>query len=352
MRPVLPHLALVVVVPVLFLWGKDPHQGTVGAGTIPLIHHWLTQPRVLVTFWSLLLLPLEQNLDYDFRLSTTPLDPAFLGAVLVLVGILGVAVWARRRLPVFSFGILFFFVAIAPTNSLLPFVDFIAERHVYLPMAGFCLAFVALLSLLADRIPKLRRFIIGATLFYALCLGLLAVARNRVLANPLALWQQTAQASPNKGRPYLNLGVHLMQRGKLEQGLRALRRAEKLDPEHPRIQYNLGAYWERRGDLVRAELAFGRATIRATNPMYSRALARVLGRQGAAAYQASDLERAHAYFSRAAKVDGGYVKARFNLAVTLRALGRLIPAREALEEVLRQEPGHKKAQRILGELSR
>ena len=80
------------------------------------------------------LLPVNLNADWDFPISRTLFEQ---GAVFVLSCLLALAALAwhyRRRFPLAGYGYFVFLVLLAPTSSILPIKDPIADRRMYLPM--------------------------------------------------------------------------------------------------------------------------------------------------------------------------------------------------------------------------
>jgi len=186
----------------------------------------LTQFRMYFLYLRLLIVPFGLNADYDIQPSRSLFEH---GSWLALAGILALAgaAWNfRRRAPLASFGVLFFFLALAPTSSFFPLLDYAAERRLYLPSAGF---FLALLGLAAARWggSRLLTAAVGATLaVYAVGTH----ARNRVWQDPLALWQDASVKSPGKWRAHNNLGYEYSQRKKFVEAIGAFERAAELAP--------------------------------------------------------------------------------------------------------------------------
>ena len=72
----------------------------------------------------------------------------------------------RRRFPLASYGFFVFLLLMAPTSSILPIKDPIAERRIYFSMLGLLLIVVDLLA----RVKWERRVLVGA------CAGVVLLA--------------------------------------------------------------------------------------------------------------------------------------------------------------------------------
>ncbi len=100
----------------------------------------VTQFNVLVVYLRLFFLPMGQSLDYLYSFSrgffhgTTPYAFAF------LVFLAGSAVWFRKRLPLFSFAVFWFFITLSVESGIIPIRDALFEHRLYLPLFGLSLA--------------------------------------------------------------------------------------------------------------------------------------------------------------------------------------------------------------------
>lgn len=154
-----------------------------------------------------------------------------LGA-LALVTAVDFALASFRRRPALAFGVLWFFLWLAPTNSLLPRLDVANDRQLYLPLAGVA----ALVAALAERRPP-RRVAVGV-LAIALALAAATHARNRVYASETAFWRDVAAKSPHNGRAWNNLGWALSLEDRDAEAAVAFSRALALDPADVRAAVN------------------------------------------------------------------------------------------------------------------
>jgi hypothetical protein len=209
----------------------------------------LTQINAICHALTLFFFPTRLNFDHDlpvFRSLTQWPIPVCLG---LLVGMVAVALWNLRRRPLLAFGVLWFFICLLPTNSLIPRYDILSERNLYLPSIGI---FVAAVSLLEAVISKLasRRSNLATALLKSTCVVLAAglliatVGRNRVYANEVTFWSDAARKSPRKARPHNNLGYALYEAGDVDRALSEFRIALSLDPESTSASENLRRVWK------------------------------------------------------------------------------------------------------------
>jgi tetratricopeptide (TPR) repeat protein len=166
-----------------------------------------TQCRVFFLYLRLLFLPVSQNFDYDWPWSPGHFD---LGAFTLFLVILGLAVIAwrlRRRFPVGCYGFLIIVLLLAPTSSIIPIKDAIAERRLYLPMLGF----VLLACELTIHLSREATSTIALACAVILAASMATYQRNKAWTSEVALWEDTVTKSPNKLRGYSHLVHGLVQ---------------------------------------------------------------------------------------------------------------------------------------------
>ena len=120
----------------------------------------LTQFRVVLYYLTLLVYPHPSrlNLDYDFPISKTLLDPpTTLISILIIAGLLGYSLWTAKKRPILSFCILWYFGNLVIESSIFP-LEMVYEHRLYLPAVGPFILF----SLLTVRgIDRLKAKIFG-----------------------------------------------------------------------------------------------------------------------------------------------------------------------------------------------
>jgi len=312
----------------------------------------MTQVRVLAFFVLLSLFPLQHNFDYHFRITRHPLDGEFLLALLFLLTLSWLAWRYRSSHKPAAFAWLWFLIALAPTNSLVPFKDFVAERHLYFALMGLAL-FLASLASNFNALPTKPWLARGSqitTALFLILLSSLTIARNHVLAHPLELWRQTTLRSPRKARPHLNYGILLLRSGQLQKGARHLHLADRLKPKNAETYYNLGVLYERLNQSKRALTYFRKSFELRRKKSTLRSLAKMHNRLGRRAYGQGRIAAAIGHFQEALRRDPSYRFARFNLTICYVKQRRFSKARSQLTTLLASQPQHHKARAWLHKL--
>jgi len=134
---------------------KPPPTSSVYVDTssISRYEYLLTQFRVIWTYIRLLILPVNQNVDYNYPLShglLTPITTLF-GGIGIIVFLTSAVLFFKRMRSV-SFFIVWFFLMLAPTSSVAVLPDVIFEHRLYLASAGFFVIFTIALSRASDII--------------------------------------------------------------------------------------------------------------------------------------------------------------------------------------------------------
>jgi hypothetical protein len=114
--------------------------------TFTLSERVLTQFRVVLYYLTLLVLPLPSrlNLDYDFLLSKSILDPpTTLVAIVLVLGLIGYSFWTARKRPLLSFCILWYFGNLVIESSIFP-LEMVFEHRLYIPAIGPFILFALL----------------------------------------------------------------------------------------------------------------------------------------------------------------------------------------------------------------
>ncbi len=164
-----------------------------------LLERVLTQFRVLVVYLSQLLVPIQLRMGFfhdDFTLSTGLFSPitTFISAILI-VAFVSSAVVFRRKLPLVSFGILFFFISHAMESSIFG-LELMFEHRNYIGSFGIFLAIFAIVATLADDWKTTA----AAAFIGISCVAILTWQRANTWSTPASLYEYAYKAHPDSQR--------------------------------------------------------------------------------------------------------------------------------------------------------
>jgi tetratricopeptide (TPR) repeat protein len=225
-------------------------------------HYLLTQPLVLLYYASSLFLPIHLSADTQWPLVVSPLDlrvlagAAFLAAAFALAWITS----RRRDTQPIAFGVLWFFVALLPTSSIVPLAEPMNDHRMYFPFVGLILAVVWAVGLIGRPLAA-KRPIAAAGLAIA-CVLMLAYGtrqRNAVWHSEESLWLDATIKSPDNGRALMNYGVIQMGKGNYRVADEYFERALPLTPRYAYLHVNLGVLKAALGQRAEAERHFRQA---------------------------------------------------------------------------------------------
>ena len=143
----------------LLLWGER-YINVIIEGyrfrTFTMSERVLTQFRVVLYYVTLLIYPHPSrlNLDYDFPISKTILDPpTTLISLLIIAGLIGYSIWTAKKRPILSFCLLWYFGNLVIESSIFP-LEMVFEHRLYLPAVG---PFILFSLFMVRGIEKLKR---------------------------------------------------------------------------------------------------------------------------------------------------------------------------------------------------
>ncbi|NNL77454.1 MAG: tetratricopeptide repeat protein [Desulfobacterales bacterium] len=338
----------------------------------------LTEFRVVIFYISLLLWPQPSrlNLDHDFAISfslTNPVTTLF--SIAAITALIAAAIIIARREPLLSFSILWFFGNLVIESSVIG-LELVFEHRNYLPSMFAIAALVSLVFRYLKRswLPAVSLCIVGI-LFTAW-----TFERNRVWADEITLYQDSAEKSPQKARPHNNLGAALSRRGRLPEAIDQFRAALRIKPDYADAHYNLGYALARQGNLEEGIYHFAEAlrlqpnNVKAHNNMgvalalqgqYPQAIdhfeaalkiypkdADVHNNFGYTLKKQGKLDAALQHFSAALKIDPEHTDALNNFGHVLMSRGQHEAAARYFSRALEINPGYQEARRNLEEVKR
>ena len=246
-RDVMPHLALVAaatvlavtVLPYAWLLRATLEHRSIGANL-------LTQANGVSYLIGQLMF--FDRLNADPMLPTVAgLNAAALGRGSLLLALLACGLTQLRRRPALAFGVLWFFVWLAPTNSLIPREDVANDRQLYLALAGPAwLLSLGLIRIIRTLPPSARPLVIALfAVSIATLLGSATRERNRVYDNEIGFWRDVIAKTPRNVRALNNLGMAYAVACRRDEALATFAVAERLAPGDYRARVNAWRLRER-----------------------------------------------------------------------------------------------------------
>ena len=226
-----PHWAILIAGG-LFVLTNERYFALVsfGYGERSLADNLLTQVGG-VSYLVLRLVSLH-GYNIDPALPTlTVWSPALAFQALLLAALLLLGFANLRRRPWIAFGVLWFFLQLAPTNSIVPRLDVANDRQLYLACWGLFLA----LSLQWLQLKMSRRMAIPVLLAFAIS----SVVRQRDYHSEIALWESSVAAAPWNARAHNNLGYAYQLAGRIDEARREYETALSFAPGHAKARLNL-----------------------------------------------------------------------------------------------------------------
>jgi tetratricopeptide (TPR) repeat protein len=311
-RKTLPSFAFCLLL-LAFIGHMEPPTWTPGGAS--RYHYVITQPYVILRYFTTFFLPLDLSADTDWKPLASVADVRFAAGSLFVASLLLIAVMTARtrRLRPIAFGILWFLIALLPT-SLIPLAEVTNDHRVFFPYVGLVMAVSWTIALALARwkesAPSDRAFARRAAAGIAILLAAYAYGtfqRNAVWRSEETLWRDVSLKSPENGRGLMNYGLALMTKGDY-------RGAEK---------YFTGALTK--------------------YPLYSYAYLNM----GVLKAATGAPEAAERYFRTAIHLGPGYPECYFHYAKFLKNGKRYDEAAANLEKALKLAPAHLDARNLL-----
>jgi hypothetical protein len=126
-------------------------------GLTPM-NYFLTSLNVIWTYVRLMLLPINQNLDYDYKIAKNLFELPTIISFFGHLAVVGGAFWLylKKKSPLIPFGAAWFYIGLSPTQSIVPIIDVIFEHRLYMPSIGFVLVFVVAYEMICRWLEERR----------------------------------------------------------------------------------------------------------------------------------------------------------------------------------------------------
>jgi tetratricopeptide (TPR) repeat protein len=363
--PIIPYTIYSTINPLIQSVGSLLTDDNSPAYNIVNVTRWdylYTQFSVILTYLRLLILPVHQNLDYDYPISHSILEIRTFISMTALLSFFAIAMYlfvksapetrisdsskealqstALYRLA--AFGIFWFFITLSVESSVIVIRDVIFEHRLYLPSLGIFLTVTAIATIglirLQQSFHKIYRITLPLVTGVILVLVGTTYTRNAVWGTWISIWSDTVAKSPNKPRAHNVLGIGYYYDLKFDKALQEYQEAVRLKPDFVEGYFNIGlVYKERKQYAELIPLYFKILSISVYDANHFAGLYNDIGISYA---ELGELDRSIDAFANAVKHTPNNVEFRNNLAFALSKAGKLDAALQEYEKTLLFEPGN------------
>lgn len=283
----------------------------------------ISEFKVIVHYLTMFVWPFDISVEYDWKVSHSIFSVSVFPYMLVLLAIGAFILYSifRRKNTMTVFGLLWFFVAIAPRSTIIPSPELVCDYKTYLASVGIVILlavplvhfFVYMMQLVQKIQPLPAQFstrymqtALLAVLF--LPIGFAATSRNKVWETCVGFWEDNAKKAPGKARVHNNLGVALSEAGKVDEAIVAYKKAIELDSNYSDPLSNIAVAYSLKGQVDEAISSLKSALH--ICPNYPEAYNNI----GTLLLQKKQYEEAERALSIAVQLRPYYGKAYYNLA--------------------------------------
>lgn len=342
---VLVPLALTLLIIPYALLGATPDGLAITSSDSDITRHdyLLTQFRVIVTYLRLLILPLNQMIDYVFPLSKVFFTPAVFLSFLLLAALLLTSIMLlfagregnnSQKMRLVGFGGVWFFITLSIESSIIPITDVIFEHRLYLPTVGVFMAVTAAGSILMERLGRRQpRSSAALCALYVGIMGVLPIAtylRNEVWRSEITLWEDVARKSPDNSRALAIIGVKLIESKKIDLAIERFQEAIRVKPDYVDAIICLGNAYLEKGMLEEGYQQYLKALVLGNMDFESRA--QLMMNIGNYNIKKGLYDRAIYYYQNALSITPNVAAFHFNLGQAYKAKGMI---NEASAEIAR-----------------
>ncbi|TWJ03232.1 Tfp pilus assembly protein PilF [Mucilaginibacter frigoritolerans] len=241
----------------LYVWIDKMTPNTWEPGGTSPMQYFITQPFVILHYFCEFFLPTSLSADTDWTLLPSIGDVRFFAGSLFIVLMIVAAFYTAKNKSTkpISFGIIWFFLALLPTSSIIPLGEVLNDHRMYFPFVGLVISVSWTVVLLLREYGKQinKRLIIASVILLFAAYGYGTYQRNKVWHTQESLWRDVSIKSPLNGRGLMNYGVALVTAEKYAEAEKYFQKAMRITPDYALLYTNMGYVKEKEGQLQLAE---------------------------------------------------------------------------------------------------
>lgn len=246
----LPYLLIRILVLDIQSWGSHP-----------LFWKICTGIGLVVSYTRLLLFPANLKVFYNVPIQKIFLSPDVLVPFLLLSAIIATIIVSLKYDKRVFFCLLWIYVTLLPVSGFVTLLSpaLMAERYLYIPSVGFCMAGGILFSKLLhaeERGWQLSRAVNLAGTAVIIILAVFTLRRNHAWENQHAFMVNMVKDAAGTEFGYYFLGTLYKEGGRADDALREFAKALALNPTLVEAHYSMGILYAGKGALNEAEKEF------------------------------------------------------------------------------------------------
>jgi tetratricopeptide (TPR) repeat protein len=225
------------------------------------LEYMVTQTFVMFHYFVSFFVPYHLSADTDWTIIPMNDVRFFVGISFILAMLFVVYKTAfKKHLRPIAFGILWFFIALAPTSSIIPLAEVMNDHRMMFPFIGLLISTVWSLKLVFEKYKEriMSSFAVKNVLVLAIATLLGAhlygtMKRVEVWDNGESLWYDVTVKSPKNGRGLMNYGLRLMSKADYEGAMEYFNRALEYSPNYNYLFTNIGICQNAMGNAEEGE---------------------------------------------------------------------------------------------------
>lgn len=319
-----------------FVFLHNPTESYIPYPQNSLWINFLTMSKVIASYIKLLFFPVYLNADYVVPNVSSPVDLSFVLSFLLIVSVIVITYRLFYYSKVLFFSVLWFFVTLLPVLNIIPIENIMAERYLYIPLAGFCILGSQRLSLVAEswgrsailNSCRLPLIIILIGFSWQTC------NRSKIWFDEFSLWSKTVADSPQSSRAHNNLGVFYKKMGFIDAAMKEYEAAIQIRPDYSEAHGNIANVYMNKGLSI----------------LDKRVLSKSHDNLAKAYADEGHLKNAIAEYKKSIEISPFNETAHFNLGVTYAKIGLTNEAGIEYKNVIRINNNNPHAHNNLGNI--
>lgn len=216
-KTTIPSIIMAVL---LYVFNTKMTPDTFAVGETTSFEYLVTQPFVIARYFCSFFFPFDLSADADWFPIPSVLDLRLLVGLVFLVVMLLLIIkmsFNKKTAPL-SYALLWFFICLAPTSSILPLSEVMNDHRPYFSNVALCFAAVYGIFLVLNYFSKKEESAVSnsSPLLIGLCSLLIlgnaygSYQRNIVWQDSSSLWKDVTIKSPRNARGLMNYGLTLV----------------------------------------------------------------------------------------------------------------------------------------------